>query len=207
MLASLTGYFERNPDARRRMHEIISGASPISLRLIDHFATHYTREKNVSYFIDTRPGHAQLVESPTPEQAGPNLKKVHLYLEYLAQLKSYTKVHFDPFRRHDRISFVLEKSPQVVMQTTVGQLNFFRWAFQMHVLDYIAAHLGEIETHMAGALRTPRSSQRPGPAAAAAAAAEAEADAKPPTRAGGKRGVIVQPLQVHPPVSCYVRFD
>jgi len=84
-----------------------------------------------------------------PNAATP-LHKFHLHLEYRAQLKSYTKLHFDPFRRHERISFILETTPELsVIETTVGQLNFFRWAIQNNVLAYIENHLAAVEKAMA----------------------------------------------------------
>ena len=59
-------------------------------------------------------------------------------------------MYFDPFRRHERITFILETEPTVkAIETTIGQLNFFRWALQNHVLVYIEKHLNEIEDHMA----------------------------------------------------------
>lgn len=151
MLTSLSSYFEKNPDHRELMYRIVSGTSPISLRVIDWFVTHYAKAKHVFYWIDTQ--NREMVENPS--QGGAHLRKVHLYLEYRAQLKSYTKVHFDPFRRHERISFVLERSPLRILETTIGQLNFFRWAIQMHVIDYIQAHLTEIEEHMSQKNREP----------------------------------------------------
>ena len=75
-------------------------------------------------------------------------KKFNLYLDYRAQLQSYTKMFFDPFRRYSRITFVLENTPMVSIETTVGQLNFFRWALQNGVIDYINAHATEIEDSM-----------------------------------------------------------
>jgi hypothetical protein len=76
------------------------------------------------------------------------MKKFHIYLEYRAQLKSYTKMFFDPFRRHERISFVITKRPLKVAETTIGQLNFFRWIFQNNILQYIEKHQEQIEEDM-----------------------------------------------------------
>jgi hypothetical protein len=62
---------------------------------------------------------------------------------------------FDPFRRHERISFVMNKHPLNVIESTVGQLNFFRWATENHVIDYVMNHLEDIETHMAATQKPP----------------------------------------------------
>lgn len=118
----------------------------MSLRVIDWFVTHFARNHQVFYWIDENTD--EIVEK-YPEKGGAHLRKFHLYLDYRAQLKSYTKLYFDCFRRHERITFVLETEPLKKMETTVGQLNFFRWALQNHVLEYISNHLGEIEDFMA----------------------------------------------------------
>ena len=39
------------------------------------------------------------------------------------------------------------------MLTTVGQLNFFRWAIEYHVLDYINDNLDIIEADMNNSLK------------------------------------------------------
>lgn len=56
---------------------------------------------------------------------------------------------FDPFRRHERISFVVDQNPLTVIETTVGQLNFFRWATENEVINYVFTKLADIELHMA----------------------------------------------------------
>jgi hypothetical protein len=145
LLSSITQYYEKNPEYKGVLEKVIHGEYKISLRVIDWFITHYAKTKNVLFWIDTQK-HA-LIENPTEFHAG--LKKFHLYLEYRAQLKSYTKMFFDPFRRHERISFLISKKPMKVMETTIGQLNFFRWIFQNHILSYIEKYQEQIEDEMA----------------------------------------------------------
>jgi pyrroloquinoline quinone (PQQ) biosynthesis protein C len=48
---------------------------------------------------------------------------------------------FDPFCRWKRIQFL-------GMNTTVGQLNFFEWAIQEEVLDFLQEHLEEVQKDM-----------------------------------------------------------
>lgn len=128
--------------------QVVEGVSPLSLRVIDWFVTHYAKTNQIIYWINDETN--ELVETyPTGNGGGPHLRKFHLYLDYRAQLKSYTKLYFDCFRRHERISFVVQKEPMKVIETTVGQLNFFRWALQNHVLQYIMNHLENIEDIMA----------------------------------------------------------
>lgn len=146
LLSSLTAYYQKRPKYRQLLYEVIEGVSPLSLRVIDWFMTHYARNHQVLYWIDET--NDVLVEE-YPSQPRNDLRKFNLYLEYRAALKSYTKMYMDPFRRHQRITFVLETDPLRSVETTVGQLNFFRFALSNHVIEYISNHLAEIESHMA----------------------------------------------------------
>ena len=59
---------------------------------------------------------------------------------------AYSKKQFDPFCRRERISFYYDKENELV--TTVGQLNFFRWAIDNLVLQYLQDHQEVIENDM-----------------------------------------------------------
>ena len=147
LLSSLSTYYKKNSSHRKTLKDIIDGNSLLSLRIIDWFVTHYAKTNQIIYWIDNDkniyydkyPSHINSI----------NLRKFHLYMEYRAQLQSYTKLFFDPFRRHERITFILEQDPLISIETTVGQLNFFRWAFQNHIFTYILDHLQSIEDKMA----------------------------------------------------------
>lgn len=141
LLTSISAYYNKHHDKRLLLDKIIQSEYKISLRVIDWFITHYTREKRIIIWTDT---NGELIETPK----GASSKKFHIYLEYRAQLKSYTKMFFDPFRRHQRISFIISKRPLRVVETTIGQLNFFRWIFQNNILEYIENHQKEIEEEM-----------------------------------------------------------
>lgn len=145
LLTSVTNYFDKRQNYKKCLYEIVHGRSVLSLRVIDWFVTHYIKSNNTIYWVDDDKN--RLVEA-FPDAGGRNLRKVHLYLDYRAQLKSYTKLHFDPFRRHNRVSFVIDPKENVILETTVGQLNFFRWCFHNHIMEYICNHLAEIEKHM-----------------------------------------------------------
>lgn len=146
LLSSITTHFNKHKRHREQFYEITEGLSPVSLRLIDWFVTHYAKAHNVLYWIDE--AHNVMYETPNVEDVA-KMRKFNLYIEYRAQLKSYTKLHFDPFRRHERITFVLDDRTMKTIETTVGQLNFFRWALTHHVIAYISQHLPEIEAAMA----------------------------------------------------------
>ena len=58
---------------------------------------------------------------------------------------------FDPFCRRERISFQIPGHEAFL--TTVGKLNFFRWAIEKGILDFIKGHQVEIEREMNAAMR------------------------------------------------------
>ena len=150
LITSLSKYFQEHPKEALLLKPLVDGSYPISLRVMDWFITHYSKLKNVLYWIDDRKAFGE----PAIHETTPNdtrfLRKFHLYYEYRAQLKSYTKQFFDPFRRHDRISFVISQPHQPIqaIETTAGQLNFFRWAIQNRLLDYLQTHLADVEEAM-----------------------------------------------------------
>jgi len=147
LLSSLSTYYKKNSSHRKTLKDIIDGNSLLSLRIIDWFVTHYAKTNQIIYWIDN---DKNIYYEKYPEHVdNKNLRKFHLYMEYRAQLQSYTKLFFDPFRRHERITFILESDPLISIETTVGQLNFFRWAFQNHIFTYILDHLQNIEDMMA----------------------------------------------------------
>ena len=60
---------------------------------------------------------------------------------YKAQLKSYKKTNFDPFRRDRKFLYNYDKSDdkkQVI--TTLGQLNFFKWAISNNIIECVEKH-------------------------------------------------------------------
>jgi hypothetical protein len=65
---------------------------------------------------------------------------------YKCQLKEYNKKNFDPFCRWTRIRMYYDKTK--FFFTTVAQLNFFKWAIENYVLDYILDNLSTIEKSM-----------------------------------------------------------
>jgi hypothetical protein len=78
------------------------------------------------------------------------MKLFNTYHSYKAQLKSYSKKKFDPFCRRDRINFNynVEKGGTRSIETTIGQLNFFKWAIDNLIIDYIIQHYCIIEEDM-----------------------------------------------------------
>jgi hypothetical protein len=109
---------------------LVEQKSDISLRLIDWFVTNYSKKNNTVI---------------TKEKNG-NIIHFNVYLSYRNQLKAYSKEKFDPFRRNEHIMFYYDVDKSI--ETTHGQLNFFRWVLQNDILDYIQDNITDIETDM-----------------------------------------------------------
>lgn len=133
LLHALANYF--TPDAMDRVVDVIEGRSRVSLRLLDWFATNFSKKTNVT--LRTEAGGY-----------------FNIYMDYRAQLRAFSKQFFDPFRRKEK--FMFRFGDRSVL-TTIGQLNFFRWAITSGVLDYVhdEQHLRVIEADM---LRSQRES-------------------------------------------------
>ena len=110
---------------------IINGQSTISLRLIDWFATNYSKKNFTVYKLERSDG--------TPY-------RFKVYIDYKLKLKAYSKKRFDPFCRWERITIPYEDDKYI--QTTIGQLNFFKWILENKILDYIQQHYQEINNDM-----------------------------------------------------------
>tara|TARA_B100001121_G_C18294443_1_gene436833 strand:- start:174 stop:596 length:423 start_codon:yes stop_codon:yes gene_type:complete len=68
------------------------------------------------------------------------------YIDYKLKLKAYSKRRFDPFCRWDRITIPYTEGTSI--QTTIGQLNFFKWGLENKVIDYIENNYDAIEKDM-----------------------------------------------------------
>ena len=124
--------FYKNEDYLRRMLKIITGECKISLRIVDWFTTNYAK-KNYTLFDITNDN-------------GDFVKRFKVYCDYKLKLKAYSKKRFDPFCRWDRISIPYKDG--TCIETTIGQLNFFKWSLENKVIDYIDENYDTIEKDM-----------------------------------------------------------
>jgi hypothetical protein len=78
---------------------------------------------------------------------------------YKCKLKEYNKKNFDPFCRWERVTLIYEKTTQLLngklstiheksFETTVAQLNFFKWAIENHIIDYMTEYFDVINAEM-----------------------------------------------------------
>lgn len=126
---------------------IINGDSKISLRVIDWFVTNYSKKYNISYLITEDTNELLLLDD---DISGKKYRQFVVYIDYKLQLKGYQKKQFDPFCRRSRIDFFYKGDDQKdsYLTTTIGQLNFFRWAISNKILEYVEKYLKVIEQDM-----------------------------------------------------------
>jgi hypothetical protein len=114
-----------------KMMKIINGESNISLRIVDWFVTNYAKKQFTVYELSSKNGENY---------------RFKVYNDYKLKLKAYSKKRFDPFCRWDRISIPYDENSY--METTIGQLNFFKWAIENTIVDYIQENYPAIESDM-----------------------------------------------------------
>jgi hypothetical protein len=137
---SLHRYYDKKNNMDKFYSNIL-GDNKISLRIIDWFVTNYSKKNNIFYEIYEKP-NGDLTFDPDGNRLH---KQINIYHAYKSQLKSYSKKKFDPFCRRDRLNF---ECGGCKVETTLGQLNFFKWALENLITDYILLHYKDIEEDM-----------------------------------------------------------
>jgi hypothetical protein len=120
LLKSLTQYFYNN-NKFNKIIDIITGNSEISLRTIDWFVTNYSHKYNIICNI--------------------NNKNINIYNSYKNQLRAYNKRFFDPFCRINKNNMIkriiFKYDNEKYIESTIGQINFFKWALEYNIIEYI----------------------------------------------------------------------
>ena len=129
LLSKLRGFYEKDDYKELdRILNILNGESTISLRILDWFVTNYAKQKYVVYDL---------------KEGGGRFK---VYNDYKLKLKAYSKKRFDPFCRWDKIMIPYRNNQSI--QTTIGQLNFFKWVLENNIIDFIESEYTTIEDDM-----------------------------------------------------------
>lgn len=129
--------FYKNKENLLKMMNVINGESKISLRIVDWFVTNYAKKYYTVYEIPKIIGGEPSLSETT---------RFKVYNDYKLKLKAYAKKNFDPFCRWERITIPYDMDNY--METTIGQLNFFKWAIESNIIEYIQSHYQEIEGDM-----------------------------------------------------------
>jgi len=129
--------FYKDRNHLHKMMRIINGESKISLRIVDWFVTNFAKKNYTVYEL--------LIPDNSPNNP-PTSVRFKVYNDYKLKLKSYSKKRFDPFCRWERITIPYDE--EKCMETTIGQLNFFKWAIENNIIEYIDTHYDAIESDM-----------------------------------------------------------
>ena len=102
---------------------IIEGTSVISLRILDWFVTRYAGQYKIRL-------------------ANGGETDFFVNISYKSQLRAFKKKYFDPFRRRRKFLYHYDKTDrEATVMTTIGQLNFFKWAISNNLVEYIETNL------------------------------------------------------------------
>jgi hypothetical protein len=118
--------FYKDHSNLQKMMMIINGETKISLRIVDWFVTNFAKKYYTVYDIH-------------------NIR-FKVYNDYKLKLKAYSKKRFDPFCRWERISIPYDEENYI--ETTIGQLNFFKWAIENKIISFIENNYEDIEKDM-----------------------------------------------------------
>ena len=132
---------------------IILQKTRLSLRSLDWFVTNYSKKYNISYYLEKE--NISLVNNYFP------------FKGYKCQLKAYSKKFCDPFCRRERIIYdyknniFIDYSKNILNNydhndyiiTTIGQLNFFKFAITDNIINYAIEHINDIEKDMNDTLK------------------------------------------------------
>ncbi len=150
--------FYQNDNNLQYVIQIIGQETNISLRLLDWLVTNYAKgSEHNDGFLYNKTGE-------TKDGAELASDRFDVHTEYKNQLKAYNKKYFDPFARKDRIYFFKDHSKLPIklntteqkeykkrddgLVTTIGQLNFFKWAIENKVIQKASAISSMIEADM-----------------------------------------------------------
>ena len=117
----------------QKMLSVVTGESRVSLRIVDWFSTNYAKKYYTVYTISN-------------DNNENTVTRFKVYNDYKLKLKAYSKKRFDPFCRWERITVPYKNGSSI--QTTIGQLNFFKWVIENKVIEYIEEHYDTIESDM-----------------------------------------------------------
>lgn len=140
-------------DAKSDARKPGGDSSMISLRIIDWFVTNYAKKNFTIYEIvpSTHPVASDDTITRIPSIHVNDCVRFKVYNDYKLKLKAYSKRRFDPFCRWERIQlpYTISDTDDVrYLETTIGQLNFFKWVIENHIMDYIQSHYEDVENDM-----------------------------------------------------------
>lgn len=133
MLPSLLKFFTDKQNFNILKEFKKSKQSKYSVGLLNWFNVNYSKEYGVEYVI----------------QSLGRRRSVYVWQSYNAALSGYKKEYFDPFARGKNCGkeISIENGEDTIL-TTVRQLNYFRWAINNGVIEYVKKHVDAIYEDM-----------------------------------------------------------
>ena len=158
-----------DPKFLRVILEIPHDGKYVSLRLLDHFVTYYTKHNRVW------------------------INDIDIQDDYKSMLSGYNKDLFDPFCRNERIVLLVDEFNQDGTQmsfskdrakilkkqnvrlkyeiatkkdyphgivTTIAQLHFFSWCIKRNVIQYVLRYSSEIQESMTKRPKEPKKKKK-----------------------------------------------
>lgn len=120
---------------------------------IDKYFTHKCSKKNVNNMIDIINNkyiislrmlnwfamkHSATMKAITYVNSDNVVELFDVKISYRARLSTYSKKYFDPFRRNKKFDYNYDKTDSTkLVETTLCQLNFFKWLFVHNLLEYV----------------------------------------------------------------------
>jgi len=134
------------------MIDIVECKSKISLRLLDWFITRYSAKHKIRYFVEHYTNDTVIYNEETKmpdatfsENNTYDVDRIfNVHIHYKAQLKSFTKKYFDPFRRRTKFKYFFDSAKELMLCTTIGQLNFFKWIFTNGIINYVLHNYSDV---------------------------------------------------------------
>lgn len=105
---------------------IIHKSKKVSIRIVNWFVTNYAKQHFTVYELEK--------------------ERFFVWTRFRSAEDGYSKDLFDPYCRKDRIMIPYDETTNII--TTIGQLNFFKWAIVNKVVDYIVEHYDAITQDM-----------------------------------------------------------
>jgi hypothetical protein len=148
--------FYKDPNNLQILLPIILQQTRLSLRSLDWFVTNYCKKYNINYNLQRN--DSSITYFP--------------FKSYKSQLKAYSKKFCDPFCRRERVIFdylnnvIIDFKPTIKLNhkeyiiTTIGQLNFFKFAIQDSIIKFSIENIVEIENDMNETLKKRESEKK-----------------------------------------------
>ena len=146
LLSTLLEFYQK-PEHLETLKQIVNREymvnehKKLSIRMVNWFVTNYAKQYFTVYDV---PGNTE----------GEQGRRFFVWTNYKSTEDSYSKQMFDPYCRKERILIPYNEEQRI--ETTIGQLHFFKWAIMNKVLDYIVQHFDAIENDMSSRLNTSR---------------------------------------------------